>query len=379
MMMPGMTRYASTPALPTYAQPYMDIQTRQNAIIDQRSYTTGIEDIRTVSSKGVTDTYVPVTIQQDTYTPGQIVTDNYVPVGAPTPVAPPPVLSGYASPMFSAGPVAGYASPMPPATPMMIPRIPSVQAAPMMQASPMMGARSVSYTGLPGVGQPYMDIQTRQNAVIDQRSYTTGIEDIRTVSSKGVTDTYVPVTIQQDTYTPAQIVTDNYVPLGATAPAVSYASAPMMSYAPTMSYAAPAAVAPPMSYSTAPQMSYSMAPPMSYSVAPPVSYSAPMATYAAPTTMMAAPAAVAPTISYAAPMATYSPYSAPIMRQPVGAMFTETQQPVMIDQRSYTTGIEDIRTVSSKGVTDTYVPVTIQQDTYTPGTLVTDTVQPVYA
>jgi len=366
MMMPGMTRYASTPALPTYAQPYVDFQTRQNAIIDQRSYTTGIEDIRTVSSKGVTDTYVPVTIQQDTYTPAQIVTDNYVPVGAATPLAAPPVLSGYASPMFPAGPVSVAPTVMPPVSPspMMIPRTTSVAQPLSVQATPMMGARSVSYTGLPGVGQPYLDIQTRQNAIIDQRSYTTGIEDIKTVSSKGVTDTYVPVTIQQDTYTPAQIVTDNYVPLGGTAPAVSYAApAPMMSYAPRVSYTAPAAVAPPMSYS----------------MATPMSYSAPMATYAAPTTKVAAPTAVAPTMSYTAPMATYSPYSAPIMRQPVGAMVTETQQPVMFDQRTYTTGIEDIRTVSSKGVTDTYVPVTIQQDTYTPGTLVTDTVQPVYA
>jgi len=266
----------------------------------------------------------------------------------------------------------------------MLPRMPSVTQP---VATPMMGARSVSYTGLPGVGQPYLDIQTRQNAMIDTRTYTQGVEDIRTVSSKGVTDTYVPVTIQQDTYTPAQIVTDNYVPLGATQPmpAVSYPApmmsyaAPTMSYAPTVSYAAPApvAMAAPVSYSTAPSVSYSTAPPVSYSVAPPVSYSAPMTTYAAP--VMAAPAAVAPTISYSAPRATYSPYSAPIMHPRVGTMVTETQQPVMIDQRTYTPGVEDIRTVSSTGVTDTYVPVTIQQDTYTPGTLVTDTVQPVYA
>merc|ERR1719428_2285561 len=109
---------------------------------------------------------------------------------------------------------------------MMIPRTTSVAQPLSVQATPMMGARSVSYTGLPGVGQPYVDIQTRQNAIIDQRSYTTGIEDIRTVSSKGVTDTYVPVTIQQDTYTPGQIVTDNYVPVGAARP---LAPAPVLS------------------------------------------------------------------------------------------------------------------------------------------------------
>jgi len=51
----------------------------------------------------------------------------------------------------------------------------------------------------------------------------------------------------------------------------------------------------------------------------------------------------------------------------------------MFADRTVTTGVEDIKTVSPFGVSDTYVPVNIVQDKYTPGTLVTDTVRPAYA
>merc|ERR1719316_81725 len=94
----------------------------------------------------------------------------------------------------------------------------------MMPASPMMGARSISNQGLPSMGQPYVDIQTRQNAIIDTRTYQPGVEDIRTVSPNGVSDTYVPVTVQTDTYSAGQIVTDNYVPLGMATPPAPYSA-----------------------------------------------------------------------------------------------------------------------------------------------------------
>jgi hypothetical protein len=83
--------------------------------------------------------------------------------------------------------------------------------------------------------------------------------------------------------------------------------------------------------------------------------------------------ATQPAVSYASPQMISRP------AQQVGAVMTETRQPVMIDQRSYQRGVEDIRTVSPYGVSDTYIPVNIQTDTYTPGQLVTDTVRPVYA
>merc|ERR1719316_1117400 len=104
----------------------------------------------------------------------------------------------------------------------------------MMPASPMMGARSISNQGLPSAPQQYVDIQTRQNAIIDTRTYQPGVEDIRTVSPNGVSDTYIPVTVQKDTYSAGQIVTDNYVPIGGTTPPVPMYAAPQ-----PMTYSAP--------------------------------------------------------------------------------------------------------------------------------------------
>merc|ERR1719316_1734531 len=97
--------------------------------------------------------------------------------------------------------------------------------------------RTASTPALYSPAVPYVDIQTRQNAVIDTRTVTQGVEDIRTYTPYGVSDTYVPVNIQTDTYTAGQIVTDNYVNVG-TAPTVTYAAAPTATYAaPTTTYA----------------------------------------------------------------------------------------------------------------------------------------------
>merc|ERR1719421_566982 len=108
--------------------------------------------------------------------------------------------------MFPTIPQPAYAAPAP-----------NFYAAPTLSPSPSLStfvqpptlAQSASTSSLP-----------RYNAVIDTRTVTPGVEDIRTVSPYGVSDTLLPVNIVKDTLTPATIS-----PMVSAVPApVSYAA-----------------------------------------------------------------------------------------------------------------------------------------------------------
>jgi len=161
-----------------------------------------------------------------------------------------------------------------------------------------------------GQAQTYLDYQTRQNAVIDTRTYQAGIEDIRTVTPSGVKDQYVPVTIQTDQYQAGQIVTDNLYSMG-TQPAASY------SYPQGATYSAPT-YSTPQTY-VMPQQGSFVAEPSAYST--PAQYSA--SAYASPAQY---------STSYAMPQQSYTvpqqgsfvaePYTAPVQQYSTGTSYT---------------------------------------------------------
>jgi len=282
--------------------------------------TRGVEDIRTVTPYGVQDTFVPVNIVQDTYVPGPPaqMQANY---GAPMMQQMPPQMVTAGSPMTMAAPQRCFSA-----------------AAPQPQMQPQ--------------GGMIMETVTR------------GVEDIRTVTPYGVQDTFVPVNIVQDTYIPGQpAMATNYGP-----PMVQQMPPQMMTAPPMtmpaqmpqqqLSYLPPAPVttmAAPQPYMQPQQMAPQMmtAQPMTMPAPMPQQLSyippAPVTSMAAPQYMPAPMPMTMPAQMTVAAPPQYQQYGSP-------GVFTET----------VTRGVEDIRTVTPYGVTDTFVPVNIVQDTFTP-------------